>query len=75
MLIKGISEGAEEVGLHTVDPMGIREIFESHFQPLSSEELYDLAQQFTEQQKEDEDEGFVEPKQSRQRTLLIFFPL
>jgi len=29
---------------------------ESHSQPLSKEELYDLAQQSTEKQKEDEDE-------------------
>ena len=31
--------------------------FQSHPQPLSSEELYDLAQQLTERQKEDEDEN------------------
>jgi len=74
-LIEEINEIAEDVGLHTVDPMGFTEVLESNSQPLSSEKLYDLAQQFTEQQKEDEDEGFVEPKQSRQRTLLIFFPL
>ena len=30
--------------------------FQSHSKPLSNEELYDLAQQLTEQQKEDEDE-------------------
>ena len=36
--------------------MGITEVLESHSQPLSNEELYDLAQQLTEQQKEDEDE-------------------
>ena len=35
--------------------MGITEVFESHTQPLSYEELYDLAQQLTEQLKEDED--------------------
>ena len=36
--------------------MGITELLESHSQPLSNEELYDLAQQLTEQRKEDEDE-------------------
>ena len=56
MLIKEIREVAEEVGLDSVDPVGITEVLESHSQPLSNEELYDLAQQFTEQQKEDEDE-------------------
>ena len=74
MLIKGISEGAEEVGLHTVDPMGIREIFESHFQPLSSEELYDLAQQFTEQQKEDEDEEACGTKTKQTKDLTDILP-
>jgi hypothetical protein len=43
MLIKGISEIAEEVGLDNVDPLGITEVLESHSQPLSNEELYDLA--------------------------------
>ena len=56
MLIKEISEIAEQVGLDNVDPMGITEGLESHCQPLSNEELYDLAQQLTEQQKEGEDE-------------------
>ena len=36
--------------------MGNTEVLESHSHPLSNEELYDLAQQLTEQQKEDEDE-------------------
>ena len=36
--------------------MGVIEVLESHSQPLSYEELYDLTQQLTEQQKEDEDE-------------------
>ena len=36
--------------------MGITEVLESHSQPLSNEELYDLAQQLTVQQYEDEDE-------------------
>ena len=35
--------------------MGITEVLESHSQPLSNEEHYDLAQQLTKQQKEDED--------------------
>jgi len=48
MLIKEISEIAEEVGPDNVDPMVITEVFESHSQPLSNEELYDLAQQLTE---------------------------
>ena len=56
MLIKEISEIVEEVGLDNVDPMGITKVLESHSQPLSNEELYDLAHQLTEQQKEDEDE-------------------
>jgi len=56
MLVKEISEIAEEVGLHSVDLMGITEVLESHSKSLSNEELYDLAQQLTEQQKEDEDE-------------------
>jgi hypothetical protein len=55
MLIKEISEIAE-VGLDSVDPVGITEVVESHSQPLSNEELNDLAQKLTEQQKEDEDE-------------------
>jgi len=55
-LIKETSEIAEEVDLDNVDPVGITEVFESHSQPLSNEELYDLAQQLTEQLKEDEDE-------------------
>ena len=48
MLSKEISEIAEEVGPDNVDPMVITEVFESHSQPLSNEELYDLAQQLTE---------------------------
>ena len=56
MLIKGIGEIAEDAGLDNVDPVGIIEILESHPQPLSNEELHNLAQQLTEQQKEDEDE-------------------
>jgi len=55
MLIKETREIAE-VGLDNVDPMGTTEVLESHSQPMSNEELYDLAQQLTEQQKEDEDE-------------------
>jgi hypothetical protein len=50
MLIKEISKIAEEFGLDNVDPLGITEVLESHFQPLSNEELYDLAQQLIEQQ-------------------------
>ena len=56
MLIKEISEIAEEVGLDNVDTVGITEVLENHSQPLSNEELYDLPQKLTEQQKEDEDE-------------------
>ena len=55
MLITEISKRAE-VGLDSVDPVGITEVLESHSQPLSNEEPYDLAQQLTEQQKEDEEE-------------------
>ena len=36
--------------------MGITEVLESHSQPLSNEEISDMAQQLTEQQKEGEDE-------------------
>jgi len=49
MLIKEISEIAEDVGLDNVDLVGVTEVLESHSQPLSNEELYGLAQQFTEQ--------------------------
>ena len=56
MLIKDTSEIAEEVGLDNVDPVGITEGLESNSQPMSNEEICDLAQQLTEQQKEDEDE-------------------
>ena len=56
MWIKEISEIAEEFGLDNVDPLGITEGLESNSQPMSNEEICDLAQQLTEQQKEDEDE-------------------
>ena len=36
--------------------MGITEVLQSNSKPLSNEELYDLAQQLTEQEKEDDDE-------------------
>ena len=75
MLIKEIREVAEEVGPDSVDPVGITEVLESHSQPLSNEELYDLAQQFTEQQKEDEDEDDRGTKAKKTKDLLIFFPL
>jgi hypothetical protein len=55
MLIRELSEIAED-GLDSVDPVGINEVLESHSQPMSIEELYDLAQQLTEQQKKGEDE-------------------
>jgi hypothetical protein len=73
MMIKEISEIAE-VGLDNPDSVGITEVLESHSRPLSNEELYNLAQQLTEQQKEDEDEGDRGTREM-QRTLLIFFPL
>ena len=53
MLIKEI---AGEVFLDSVDHVCVTEVLESHSQPLSNEELYEVAQQLTEQQKEDEDE-------------------
>ena len=56
MLIKEISEIAEEVGLDNVDTVGITEVLETHSQPLSNEELHELPHKLTEQQKEDEDE-------------------
>ena len=55
MLIKELCE-VVEVGLANVGPVGITEVLESHSQPLFTEELYDLVQQLTEQQKEDKDE-------------------
>ena len=41
-VIKEISKIAEVVGLDNADTVGITEVLESHSQPLSSEELYDL---------------------------------
>jgi hypothetical protein len=41
MLIKEISEIAEEVGLDNVDPVGVTEVLESHSQPVFNEEIYD----------------------------------
>jgi len=67
MLIKEISDIAEEVGLDNFDPVGITEV--------SNEELHDLAQQLTEQQKEDEDEEDRGTKAMQMKDLLIFFPL
>jgi len=55
--------------------VGITKVLESHSQPLSNEELYDLAQQVTEQQKEDEDEEDCGTKAMQTKDLLIFFPL
>ena len=76
MMIKEMSEIAEEVGLENADPVRITEVFESHSQPLSNEEFYDLAQQLTEQQKEDDDEeDRGKPKKYSRRNLLTFFPL
>jgi len=75
MVIKAISEITEEVSPDNVDPMGITEVLESHFQPLSNEEHYDLAQQLTEQQKEDEDEEDRGTKEMQTKDLLIFFLL
>ena len=51
MLITELSETAE-VGPDSVDPVDINDVSESHSQPMSIEELYDLAQQLTEEQKE-----------------------
>ena len=75
MLIKEISEISEAVGLDNVDPVGITEVLESHSQPLSNEELHDLAQKLIEQEKEDEDEGDRGTKAVQTKDLLIFFPL
>ena len=69
MLIKEISKTAEKVGLDSADPVGITEVLESHSQPLSNEELYDLAQQLTEQQKENEDEEERETKEMQMKDL------
>jgi len=54
MLIKEISEIAEEVDFDNVVPVGITEVSESHYQPRSNKELYDMAQQLTKRKKEDE---------------------
>ena len=75
MLIKEISEIAEEVGLDNVGLVGNTEVLESHSQPLSNEELYGLAQQLTEQQKEGEAEEDRGTKAMQAKNLLIFFPL
>ena len=69
MLMKEISEIVEEVGLRIIDPVGITEVLESHPQPLSNEELYDLAQQLTEQQKEEEDEEGCGTKEMQTKGL------
>ena len=71
MLINEISEIVEEVGL---DPVGITEILESHSQPLSNEELYDLAKQLTEQHKEgkDEKDRGVKEMQTKDLTDILF---
>jgi len=69
MLIKEISEIAEEVGLDNVDPVCITEVLESHSQPLSNEELCDLAQQLTKHQEEDKDEEDRGTKEMRTKDL------
>ena len=69
MLIKEMSEIAEEVGLDNVDLMSITEVLEIHSQPPSTEELYDLAQKLTEQQKEDEDEENRGTKEMQMKEL------
>ena len=55
--------------------MGITEVLKSLSQPLSKEEIYDLVQQLTEQQKEDEDVRNRGKKSRQTKYLLIFFPL
>ena len=72
MLIKKISEIAE-VGVDNVDPMGITGVLGSHSQPLANAELHDLAQNLTEQQKEDEDEVDRGTKTMQTNGLLMFF--
>ena len=71
MVIKEISEITEEVSLDNVDPMDITEVLESHSQPLSNEELYDLAQQLTEQQKDDENEENRGTKEMQMKNLTV----
>ena len=73
MLIKEISKIAEEVGLDNIEPVCITEVLGSHSQPLSNEELYDLAQQLTEQQKADEDEDNG-TKEMQAKGLTDIFP-
>jgi len=68
-LLIEISKVAQEVGLDTVDPMGTTEVLESHSQPLSNEEHYDLAQQLTEQQKENGDKEDCGTKEMQTKDL------
>ena len=44
ILIQGKTE-IKEVSLDIVDPVDITEVLESNSQPMSNEEIYDLAQQ------------------------------
>jgi len=69
MPIKEIREMAEEVGLGNVDHVGNTEVLESYSQPLSNEEFYDLDQQLTEQQKEDENEKDFGTKEMQAKDL------
>jgi len=66
MLIKEI---ADEICLDSVDHLCITEVLESYSQPLFNEELYDLAQNLTEQQKEDEDEEDQGTKEMQTKDL------
>ena len=69
MLINKICQITEEVVFDNVDPVGFTEVLESHSQLLSSEELYDMALQLPEQQKEDEDEEDHETKEMQMKDL------
>jgi hypothetical protein len=69
MPIKEISKIAEEVGLENVYPVVITKVLENHSQPLSNEELCDLAQQLTEQQEGDEDEEHRGTKEMQTKNL------
>jgi len=68
MLIEEISKIAE-VGFDNVDPVSVTEVSESHSQPLSNKELYDLAQQLTKRKKEDENEKDLGTKEMQTKDL------
>jgi len=71
MLIKEISEIAEDVGLDNIESVSITEVLESHSIPLPNEELYYLAQQLTVQHKEDDDDRGTKVMQMKGLTGIL----